>query len=46
VARYDASALHAQFGAGFEKVSSSQEMHITPRGAEQEFIYCYCRLRS
>ena len=45
VARYDPAALHAEFGGGFEKVSSATESHLTPWGAEQEFVYCYCRLR-
>jgi ubiquinone/menaquinone biosynthesis C-methylase UbiE len=44
VARYDADALHGQFGAAFRKVASATEQHVTPWGAEQEFVYCYCRL--
>ncbi|MEX2553352.1 MAG: class I SAM-dependent methyltransferase [Actinomycetota bacterium] len=44
VARYSADGLHDQFGAGFKKVSSRTENHMTPWGTEQEFVYCYCRL--
>jgi SAM-dependent methyltransferase len=44
VARYDADGLYAEFGDAFEKVASDVEVHRTPWGAEQEFIYCYCRL--
>ncbi len=45
VARYDPDALHAEFGRGFRKVGSSTEHHMTPWGSDQEFVYCYCRLR-
>jgi ubiquinone/menaquinone biosynthesis C-methylase UbiE len=44
VVRYSADALHGQFGDSFRKVSSTIENHVTPGGAEQEFVYCYCRL--
>jgi SAM-dependent methyltransferase len=44
VMRYDADELHAEFGAPFRKVASSTETHRTPWGAEQEFVYCYCRI--
>lgn len=44
VARYTPNALHDQFGSSFAKVSSRTEKHMTPWGAEQEFVYCYCRL--
>jgi len=43
VVRYEADGLHAEFGAAFEKVGSLTESHQTPWGAEQEFVYCYCR---
>ena len=42
--RYGADELHAQFGAVFTKLSSFTEIHQTPGGAEQEFVYCYCRI--
>ncbi len=44
VLRFTPEALHAEFGAGFAKVGSTTEMHTTPWGSEQEFVYCYCRL--
>jgi len=43
VVRYAPDALHAQFGARFEKLKSVEERHTTPWGTEQEFIYCACR---
>ena len=46
VVRYSAEALHAEFGAAFKKVASCSEMHTTPWGSEQEFMYCYCRVLS
>lgn len=44
VMRYDADSLHDQFGTRFRLVESSQELHATPQGATQQFLYCYCRL--
>lgn len=44
VARYSAEGIHAQFGGDFRKVGSDVENHHTPWGAEQEFVYCYCRM--
>ena len=44
VVRYDADELHGQFGRAFTRLSSFTEVHQTPGGAEQEFVYCYCRL--
>jgi SAM-dependent methyltransferase len=43
VRRYDANALHAEFGRDFSKVTSFAETHVTPSGARQEYVYCYCR---
>ncbi len=43
VVRYSADALHAEFGATFEKLSSSTEIHQTPWGSTQAFLYCLCR---
>src|SRR5262249_32848670 len=45
VARYDPEALHDEFGSTFRKVDSCTEHHTTPWGADQEFVYCYCRIR-
>jgi len=44
VVRYDAQSLHHQFGAHFRLVDSSKEMHQTPFGTTQQFLYCYCRV--
>jgi 2-polyprenyl-3-methyl-5-hydroxy-6-metoxy-1,4-benzoquinol methylase len=44
VMRYDAESLHEQFGARFRIVESCKELHETPAGARQQFLYCYCRL--
>ena len=44
VLRFTPETLHAEFGADFAKVGSTTEMHTTPWGNEQEFVYCYCRL--
>ena len=44
VVRYDADALHDEFGARFRLIESSKEMHQTPFGTAQQFLYCYCRL--
>jgi 2-polyprenyl-3-methyl-5-hydroxy-6-metoxy-1,4-benzoquinol methylase len=44
VIRYDAESLHGQFGARFRLVDSSKELHRTPWGTTQQFLYCYCKL--
>ncbi len=44
VVRYDSDGIHAEFGGAFRKVSSTTEVHATPWGSEQQFVYCYCRL--
>jgi ubiquinone/menaquinone biosynthesis C-methylase UbiE len=44
VVRYDAEALHRQFGARFRLVESSKELHQTPFGTTQQFLTCYCRV--
>ena len=44
VMRYDADALHDEFGGRFRLVDSSKELHDTPFGTTQQFLYCYCRL--
>ena len=44
VMRYDAEALHDEFGGRFRLVESSKELHETPFGTTQQFLYCYCRL--
>ena len=44
VMRYDADSLHDQFGARFNLIGSSKELHQTPFGTTQQFLYCYCRV--
>ena len=39
VRRYDAEALAAALGADFVRIGDSIEMHMTPTGAPQEFVY-------
>jgi ubiquinone/menaquinone biosynthesis C-methylase UbiE len=43
VVRYSPDSLHDEFGDSFEIVDTTSELHHTPFGAEQKFIYCYCR---
>jgi 2-polyprenyl-3-methyl-5-hydroxy-6-metoxy-1,4-benzoquinol methylase len=43
VMRYDADSLHNEFGKRFHLIESSQELHHTPFGTTQQFLYCYCR---
>lgn len=42
VVRYDEGALHSEFGASFLQVDSVREVHETPWGSEQQFVYCLC----
>lgn len=44
VVRYSAEGIHDEFGDEFRKVRGEEETHHTPWGAEQEFVYCYCRM--
>jgi SAM-dependent methyltransferase len=44
VMRYDAESLHGEFGGRFRLVESSKELHRTPFGTTQQFLYCYCRV--
>lgn len=44
VKRYRPDELHAEFGPEFSLVGSVRQAHRTPAGAEQRFVYCYCRL--
>lgn len=46
VVRYDADALHDAFGAHFHLEKHITELHQTPAGAIQQFVYCYCRFTS
>jgi ubiquinone/menaquinone biosynthesis C-methylase UbiE len=42
VMRYAPQALHAEFGGAFELVEHSRELHHTPAGGAQQFVYCHC----
>jgi SAM-dependent methyltransferase len=44
VVRYDAERLHGEFGAHFRLLDSSMELHRTPFGTVQQFLYCFCRV--
>jgi SAM-dependent methyltransferase len=43
VVRYDATSLHDEFGKRFRLVESTKQLHQTPFGTTQQFLYCYCR---
>ncbi len=44
VMRYAPNELHGTFGGRFKLVDSSVDVHMTPWGSPQEFVYCFCRL--
>ena len=44
VVRYDAESMHAEFGPRFRLIASSKELHQTPFGTTQQYLYCYCVL--
>jgi SAM-dependent methyltransferase len=44
VIRYDAESLHAEFGVYFRLLESLKELHETPFGTTQQFLYCLCRV--
>jgi len=44
VVRYDADSLHTQFGTAFVLEGSDTEIHRTPFGTTQQFLYCLCRV--
>jgi 2-polyprenyl-3-methyl-5-hydroxy-6-metoxy-1,4-benzoquinol methylase len=44
VVRYDAESLHAEFGVRFRLLDSMKELHNTPFGMTQQFLYCLCRV--
>lgn len=46
VMRYNATALHGEFGRSFSLLDSLTVNHQTPGGAVQQFLYCYCRVDS
>lgn len=44
VMQYDAEGIHAEFGDSFKMIGQGREVHHTPTGKEQNFVYCFCRL--
>ena len=44
IVRYDSESLHREFGARFRLLESSSELHQTPFGTTQQFLYCHCTL--
>ncbi|MEO6982729.1 MAG: SAM-dependent methyltransferase, partial [Edaphobacter sp.] len=40
VMRYDAQSLPAEFGPHFHLLESSYELHQTPFGTTQQFLFC------
>lgn len=41
VKRYDPESLHEEFGPHFRFVESLLELHHTPSGGTQQFLYCH-----
>ena len=44
VVRYDATALHDEFGSRFRLIKHRTELHHTPMGSTQQFTYCFCKV--
>ncbi|HXY47836.1 MAG TPA: class I SAM-dependent methyltransferase [Terriglobales bacterium] len=44
VVRYDAESLHREFGVHFRLLESLKELHRTPFGTIQQFLYCHCKI--
>lgn len=44
VVRYSPERLHGEFGVRFRLTKHFTELHQTPAGAVQQFIYCYCNV--
>ncbi len=41
VVRYSPATMHGEFGGQFALIESLDEMHNTPFGTTQEFVYCH-----
>jgi hypothetical protein len=41
--RYAPDSLHPEFGEVFTMLSHEEQLHHTPFGTDQQFIYCMCR---
>jgi SAM-dependent methyltransferase len=46
VVRHSDDTLYAEFGPPFQQTGSTAEVHCTPWGTSQEFVYCCCRVPS
>ena len=46
VVRYSAETLSDALGSDFSLMESAKEHHITPTGAQQEFVYCRFRAKA
>lgn len=46
VQRYDVELLRETLGDAFELLRQQKEMHLTPGGVEQMYLYCEFRLRA
>jgi 2-polyprenyl-3-methyl-5-hydroxy-6-metoxy-1,4-benzoquinol methylase len=44
VVRYNAESLHREFGVHFRLLESVKELHQTPFGTIQQFLYCHCKI--
>lgn len=44
VVRFTEEGIHAEFGREFRKIGGDTEIHTTPWGSVQQFVYCFCRL--
>jgi 2-polyprenyl-3-methyl-5-hydroxy-6-metoxy-1,4-benzoquinol methylase len=44
IVRYDADSLHDEFGKSFRLLKHRTEVHRTPWGSDQQFLYCLCRV--
>ncbi len=45
VRRYNPKLLQSELGGGFELQEQKSEMHLTPGGVEQMYLYCHFRKR-
>ena len=43
VMRYAPEELHSEFCEAFTLLVHEEQLHHTPFGADQQFIYCMCR---
>lgn len=46
VVRYTRESLHTELGEDFRVLDSVREVHVTPSGAQQAFVYLLCRFEA